>query len=210
LNDLLLHPASPGLLLVLSAPSGAGKTTLARRLVENLDEAIFSVSYTTRAPRGRERDGEDYFFVDEATFDAMVAGGQFAEWANVHGSKYGTPRAKIDAQMRDRRVIVFDIDVQGGEQIQAAYPQAATVLIAPPSMEVLECRLRERSTEDEAAITRRLAAAREELRRGAATYRYLIVNDDLERAYAELEAVVTAERCRIDRLDREDWLRRIG
>ncbi len=204
MSDTSFHFDLPGLLLILSAPSGAGKTTLVKRLLSSLDDAVVSVSYTTRPPRGKERHGVDYFFVDDSTFDKMVEDGAFAEWAKVHGARYGTPISRIEENLAKKRVVLFDIDVQGGEQILAAYPRAVAVLIAPPSMQVLEGRLRDRSTDDESSIQRRLAIAREELARGAKSYCYLVVNDELERAHEELEAIVLAERLRLDRLGQED------
>jgi guanylate kinase len=182
-------------LLILSAPSGTGKTTLARRLVLAHPDAIFSVSYTTRAPRGKERDGVDYHFVDEARFARMVAEGAFLEHAEVHGHRYGTPRAVVNEARRRGALAVFDIDVQGGEAIRAQHPEAVRVLILPPSLEELERRLRSRSTDDDATVRRRLEAARREMLR-ARSYEYWVVNDDLERASGDLEAIVRAERCR--------------
>jgi len=190
------HPSRRGLLFVLSAPSGAGKTTLARRLVAAHPEAYFSVSYTTRAPRGQERDGVDYHFVDDATFDQMIAQGELVEWAEVHGNRYGTGAAAVARELAQGRVILFDIDVQGGEQIAARYPEAITVLIVPPSIEVLEARLRGRQTDDEAVIQGRLEVARVEIARGEATYRYRVVNGDLEEASRDLEAILRAESLR--------------
>jgi guanylate kinase len=183
------------LLLILSAPSGTGKTTLARRLVASQPGAIFSVSYTTRAPRGAERDGIDYHFVDEATFQRMVDAGAFLEHAEVHGHHYGTPRSVATQAKANGVLAVFDIDVQGGEAIKAQYPEAARVLILPPSLQELERRLRSRSTDDEPTVRRRLEAARRELERALA-YEYWVVNDDLERASEDLSAIVRAERCR--------------
>lgn len=182
-------------LLILSAPSGTGKTTLARRLVLAHPDAIFSVSYTTRAPRGKERDGVDYHFVDEARFTQMIAAGAFLEHAEVHGHRYGTPRAVVDEARRRGALAVFDIDVQGGEAIRARHPEAVRVLILPPSLEELERRLRSRSTDDDATVRKRLEAARREILR-ARSYEYWVVNDDLERASGDLEAIVRAERCR--------------
>jgi guanylate kinase len=182
-------------LLILSAPSGTGKTTLARRLVLAHPDAIFSVSYTTRAPRGKERDGVDYHFVDEARFTQMIAEGAFLEHAEVHGHRYGTPRAVVDEARRRGALAVFDIDVQGGEAIRARHPEAVRVLILPPSLEELERRLRSRSTDDDATVRKRLEAARREILR-ARSYEYWVVNDDLERASGDLEAIVRAERCR--------------
>ena len=182
------------LLLILSAPSGTGKTTLARRLVKSQPGALFSVSFTTRKPRGKEQDGVDYHFVDEARFAQLIAEGAFIEHAHVHGQQYGTPRKSVE---QARTLAVFDIDVQGGESIKRERSDAVRVLIVPPSLAELERRLRARSTDDDATIQRRLRVAREELRLAfAAGYEYWVVNDDLEKAYADLEAIVRAEGCR--------------
>jgi guanylate kinase len=185
-------------LLVLSAPSGAGKTTLARRFVAARDDAHFSISATTRAPRGAERDGVDYHFVSPERFAAQVAEGAFAEWAEVHGHRYGTLRDTVEEALAAGRVAVFDIDVQGGARIKAQWPrQSVAVFVLPPSMAELERRLRARSTDRDESIVRRLAVARTEIERGAAQYDYLVVNDDLELAYRQLEAVVAHERARL-------------
>ncbi len=185
------------LLLILSAPSGTGKTTLARRLVASHPGAVFSVSYTTRAPRGAEKDGVDYHFVSDDRFHEMIASGAFVEWAHVHGHHYGTPRSSIETAAP---LVVFDIDVQGGETIKKQHPEIVRALILPPSLAELERRLRARSTDDDATVRRRLHAARIEIRLArAAGYEYWVVNDDLERAYADLEAIVRAEGCRAGR-----------
>jgi len=189
--------AAPGLLLVLSAPSGAGKTTLAHRFRAAHPDAIFSISATTRAPRGAERDGVDYHFVPAARFAELIATGALAEWAEVHGQRYGTLRATVEEALRGGRIALFDIDVQGGSLVKAAWPdETATVLILPPTPAELERRLRGRSTDSEEAIRRRLAAARAEAARGAATYDYVVVNDDLDEALARLEAIAGHERAR--------------
>ena len=173
-------------LLILSAPSGTGKTTLARRLVAAHPGAIFSISYTTREARAGEREGVDYHFVDDARFDAMIQAGEFVEWAPVHGHRYGTPRAVILEAQRRGALALFDIDVQGGSAIKRQYPEA----------------LRARSTDDDTTIRRRLHAARVEvLLARAEHYEYWVVNDDLDRAYADLEAIVRAESCRAERFD---------
>ncbi len=185
------------LLLILSAPSGTGKTTLARRLVAAHPGAAFSVSYTTRAPRGAEKDGVDYHFVSPQRFQEMIAGDAFVEWAHVHGHHYGTPRSSIDPKAT---LVVFDIDVQGGETIKKHHPDAVRALVLPPSLAELERRLRTRSTDDDATVRRRLHAAQIEIRLArAAGYEYWVVNDDLERAYGDLEAIVRAESCRAGR-----------
>jgi len=215
---------APAQLLVLSAPSGAGKTTLARLFVERTPGAFFSVSATTRAPRGRERDGVDYHFLSPERFQALVDQGDFAEWAEVHGRRYGTLRATVEETRRMGGVAVFDIDVQGGAQIQARWPSdAVTVLILPPTPAELERRLRGRSTDSDEAIRGRLAAARSEVAAGAARYDYVIMNERLEDALARLEAISRAERahrggggdagdaaaaasCRRSRVDLSAWL----
>jgi len=185
------------LLLILSAPSGTGKTTLARRLVAAHPGATFSISYTTRAPRGHEKDGVDYHFVSEDGFQKMIDAGQFVEWAQVHGHRYGTPRSSIESA---KALVVFDIDVQGGEAIKKRHPDAVRVLVLPPSLAELERRLRARSTDDAATVRRRLDAARNEIARArAGAHEYWVVNDDLDRAYGDLEAIVRAEGCRAER-----------
>jgi guanylate kinase len=189
---------APGLLLVLSAPSGAGKTTLAHRFQAAHADAVFSVSVTTRAPRGAEQDGVDYHFVTPERFAALVQEGAFAEWAEVHGRRYGTLRATVEETLQAGGIAVFDIDVQGGAQLQAAYPaQALTVFILPPDEAELARRLRGRSTDSESAIEARLAAARTEVARGLASYQYVLLNDEIEEALARLELIVRAARARL-------------
>jgi guanylate kinase len=185
------------LLLILSAPSGTGKTTLARRLVASHPGAAFSVSYTTRGPRGDEKDGVDYHFVSEERFQEMIAAGEFLEWAHVHDHHYGTPRTVLSS---GATLVVFDIDVQGGESIKKQHSQAVRALVLPPSLKELERRLRARSTDNDVTIRRRLHAARIEIRLAvAAGYEYWVVNDAIDSAYADLEAIVRAEACRAGR-----------
>jgi guanylate kinase len=191
-----------GLLLVLSAPSGAGKTTLARALVEQTPGACFSVSVTTRAPRGREREGVDYFFAEEEEFKARVAADFFAEWAEVHGHFYGSPRSAVEAARREDGLVVFDIDVQGGLRLREREPDCVLVFVMPPSFEELERRLKGRRTDSAEAITKRLKAAREETKRGLEFYDYIVVNDECERAVERLKAILLAERCRRSRTAR--------
>lgn len=191
----------PGLLLVLSAPSGAGKTTLAHRLLKELPSAIWSVSHTTRRPRGKEQDGVDYHFLDVATFQERIERGEFVEWAEVHGHFYGSPQSVVEEARSRRGVAVFDIDVQGGQAIKRKHPDAILVFVLPPSMEELERRLRDRKTDSDETIRRRMLAARSEIERGVASYDYIVVNDDFERAFQELRSVVVAERCRRGRVD---------
>jgi guanylate kinase len=198
--EIPMTPA-PGLLLVLSAPSGAGKTTLARRLEKEFPRAQFSISYTTRDPRGQEKNGVDYHFVDPKTFLQMVNRGDFIEWAEVHDNYYGTGRGIVDTAFATRGIAVFDIDVKGGLAIKSKFPDAVLVFILPPSMEELERRLRGRGTDKDETIHRRLLAARTEIEKGLENYDYLIINDELDRAYEELKSVVIAEQARRGRVD---------
>ena len=185
-----------GLLIVLSSPSGAGKTTLAHRLLDEFDSTEFSVSYTTRAPRKNERDGVDYHFVDGARFQRMIDGDEFAEWAEVHGNRYGTGRATVERALAGGRDVIFDIDWQGGRALFEKWPDdALMVFIAPPDLDILATRLRGRGTDAEDVIERRLAKAVDELRHHR-EYQQLIVNDDLDRAYALLRAMYLATRYR--------------
>lgn len=192
---------APGVLLVLSAPSGAGKTTLAHRLRQEFPQAKLSISYTTRQPRGTEQDGVDYHFVDTATFTQMIDRGEFVEWAQVHGAFYGTARNVADIALTSRCLVVFDIDIQGGSSLKRKYPDAVLVFIVPPSMDELERRLRARATDEDEKIRGRLLAARAEIERGTQTYDYLVVNDQLEVAFGELRSIVIAEACRRGRVD---------
>ena len=188
-----------GTLFVVSAPSGAGKTTLCREMRLRLPDLAYSVSVTTRAPRPGEIDGSDFQFVSEPEFRAMLDRRELAEWATVHTNLYGTPAAALEAALRDGRDVLLDIDTQGAAQLRARYPEAVLVFIVAPSMRELEQRLRERRSDGEPEIARRLARAREEValwRR----YDYLIVNRDVKEAIEQLESIIQAERCRVARL----------
>lgn len=192
---------SPGLLIVLSAPSGAGKTTLAHMLKKEFPESEISVSYTTRGPRGAEENGQDYHFVDPLTFKQMIDRNEFVEWAEVHGNFYGSAKGVIDHSYRARGIAVFDIDVQGGTAIKRKYPDAVCVFILPPSMDELERRLRARGTDTDDVIQRRMLAARAECEKGAQSYDYLVINDRLDEAFQQLRSIVIAERTRKGRVD---------
>ncbi len=185
------------LLLILSSPSGAGKTTLTRKLLARFPGLRFSVSHTTRAPRTTEKDGFDYHFVNRATFLEMVAEDQFIEWAEVHGNLYGTARSEIARSSEDPECtgIIFDIDYQGARQIRAKVPDVTGIFILPPSMEELERRLRGRATDAEDVILRRFAASKKEIEHYA-LFDYVIVNDALEHAFAQLEGIIYAERAK--------------
>lgn len=185
--------------VVLAAPSGTGKTTLARRLVEGSDEFCFSVSATTRSPRRGERDGVDYHFIDRERFDAMVAAGELAEWAEVHGELYGTPGRELeDAAARDRHV-VLDIDVQGARQIRASVPDALLVFVLPPSVDVMVERLTRRGTEGNEQVARRLRSAVEEME-ALPEFDHAVINDKLDRCLGEIQGIVRAETLRTARV----------
>jgi guanylate kinase len=182
------------LLLILSSPSGAGKTTLKSRILTvSHPELRFSVSHTTRKPRGNEVDGREYHFVDKDHFVSMVEKGDFAEWAEVHGNLYGTSLREIEVARASHQGVVFDIDHQGARQIKAKMPDAVSVFILPPSMAELERRLRSRASDDEQTVQRRLQAARSEIGHYA-FFDYLLVNDNLDEAHRKLDAIVVAER----------------
>ena len=178
--------------VILSAPSGGGKTTIARALLARRPDLGYSVSCTTRAPRPGEIPGRDYYFMTRAEFIAERERGAFAESAEVHGNLYGTLRSEVERVMAEGRHVVMDIDVQGAVQFQRAFPQAVTIFILPPSAEVLLDRLRARKTESPAQLAARLQSALQELQQ-VDEYEYVIVNDDLERAVASVESIVDAE-----------------
>ena len=188
-----------GTLFVVSAPSGAGKTTLCREMRLRLPGLAYSVSVTTRPPRPGEIDGSDFRFVSEAQFRELLARNEMAEWATVHGNLYGTPAAPLEAALREGRDVLLDIDTQGAAQLRARYPDAVLIFVVAPSMAELEQRLRERRSDSEREITRRLQRAREEVMLWK-RYDYLIVNRDVKEAMEQLESVMQAERCRVARL----------
>jgi guanylate kinase len=188
------------ILLILSSPSGAGKTTLTKYLLEQLGDFTFSVSHTTRKPRTGETDGVHYHFVDRARFEQLRADQGFAEWAEVHGNLYGTSLAEIERARREgKRGIVFDIDYQGARQIKASRPEAIGVFVLPPSLEILKKRLEGRATDDRAVIERRFAHAQVEIEHYG-FFDYLLVNDDLEVSKQALLGIALAERHRRVRL----------
>lgn len=184
-----------GLCLVISAPSGAGKSTLVERLRAEFPHFAYSISCTTRAPRGQEQDGVDYHFLTREEFIARRDTGYFAEWAEVHGNLYGTPKAPVEEHLAGGRDVLFDIDVQGALQVKEVFPQGLFVFIQPPSRQELERRLRGRGTDSDEAIAKRLGNALGELRQSG-KFDYLIVNDDLDTAADELRAIYVAGRTR--------------
>lgn len=188
-----------GILFIVSAPSGTGKTTLVERLVRDVPDLSMSRSYTSRAAREGERDGVDYNFISRDRFDAMIAGGEFLEWADVFGNLYGTARADTERCLGRGEDVVLVIDVQGARQVRDQMRDSATVFVLPPSFAVLEQRLRGRSKDSDAAIARRLAVAREEVS-CVVDYDYVVINDEVDSAVERLKAIVLAERARLSRV----------
>ena len=186
------------LFFVVSAPSGAGKTSLCKWLIERDLGIAFSVSHTTRPPRRGELEGADYYFVDDAIFDRMIREGKFLEWANVYGHRYGTSRGEIERAKAVGKDLLIEIDCQGAEQLRKVLPEAIRIFILPPSLESLKQRLRERSTESEEEIARRLSIAIRELS-DYPNFQYAVINDDFERAARQMESIIQAERIRMNR-----------
>lgn len=189
----------PGNVFVVSAPSGAGKSTLVQRLVRSVPDLIFSISFTTRKPRPGEVEGRDYFFVDDERFDAMVREGGFVEWVQVYGHRYGTGREWLHGVLATGLDVLLDIETTGALNLRQAIPEARMIFILPPSAEVLEQRLRGRGKDSDEQIRIRLEHARHELERFPA-YDFLVLNDDLERAYRELESIILATRSAQERV----------
>lgn len=195
-----------GSLFVISAPSGAGKTTICQRALESIPDLAYSISHTTRAPRYEEKDGIDYFFVSKDDFDRMRKQGDFLEWAEVHGHHYGTAKKQISECLESGKDILLDIDVQGARLVRDLISDAILIFILPPSWEVLEERLRKRQSDDEEALRLRLANACDEIR-AIREYDYIVINNELEEAVRDLAAIVQAERCRRARvISSIDWL----
>jgi guanylate kinase len=188
-----------GLLFIVSAPSGTGKTTVVQRLVEQTPNLRMSRSYTSRAPRAGEADGVDYSFVTRQRFESMIAAGEFLEWADVFGNLYGTRAADTDAMLAGGNDVVLVIDVQGARKVRARGLEARAVFVMPPSFHVLEQRLRGRSKDSEAAIQRRLQVARDEVA-AFAEYDFVVVNDEVTAAVDRLRGIVVAERARLHRM----------
>lgn len=200
MKDSTVRLARRGLMFVLSSPSGAGKSTIARQLLAEDDDIELSISVTTRERRQSELDGVHYHFIDESRFSRMAERGELLEWAEVHGNYYGTPRDPVEKALSQGEDILFDIDWQGTRQIAEKMPEdLVRVFILPPSMAELESRLKRRAEDDDKTIQKRLQGAREEIEKWS-DYDYVIVNEDLADAYASVSAILAAERLRRERV----------
>jgi guanylate kinase len=202
--------ARRGLMLVLSSPSGAGKTTLSRKLLETDPGVELSVSVTTRKQRSGEINGRDYHFIDAARFDAMVKGGELLEWAQVFGHRYGTPRAPVEAALTNGHDVLFDIDWQGTQQLrEKADHDLVSIFVLPPSMADLERRLRRRAQDPDEVIRARMATATDEMSHWA-EYDYVVINTDVDRAFREVHTILAAERLKRERqTGLSDFVRRL-
>jgi guanylate kinase len=188
--------ARTGNLIIVSGPSGAGKSVLVASLLQRLPRVRFSVSYTTRAPRGAERNGVEYLFVDRREFQLLILGDSLLEWAEVHGNYYGTSRIFVEDCLREGDDVLLDIDVQGAAIVKRKRPDSIAVFILPPSFQILRDRLRRRSLDDEVVIEQRLTRAHKEIRHYQ-EYDYLIINEDLGSSTHELESIILSARCRM-------------
>lgn len=200
--NIMKKASKSPVILVISAPSGAGKSTICRRLIQGYgsndtadSELVFSVSTTTRDPRDGEIDGEDYDFVSRSRFEQMIDNGEFLESAEVHGELYGTSAQSVREHLEADRDVLLEIDVQGARQVKEKCPHAILVFVVPPSLDELERRLRSRDTESEEQINKRMQEAREELQ-AMAEYDYVVINDDIDTAVREVNCIRRAEKCR--------------
>jgi guanylate kinase len=190
--------SNKGHLIVISAPSGSGKTSLANRALEEIPKLRFSVSHTTRKPRPGERHQVEYFFVSEKEFEEMIGQGTFLEHARVYGNYYGTSRAFVDEQLSVGYDVLLDLDVQGAAQVKKSYPEAILVFVFPPSLEVLKTRLKNRGLDDPSIIDKRLRIAKKEIQRYT-DYQYVIINREIEESLVELKSIIQVAGCRLEK-----------
>jgi guanylate kinase len=190
-----------GIIFVISSPSGGGKTTICRKVLKGSSDLTYSISVTNRPPRSGEKEGKDYFFISDEEFARRIEKGEFAEWAEVHGHCYGTPRSFLEKSLSSGRDTILDIDVRGAFRIKKKYRESCLIFILPPSLKTLAARLKARGTDDKKEIEKRLARAKEELT-FLKDYDYAVVNRNLSRAVEEVKSIITAERCRVGRTSR--------
>jgi guanylate kinase len=188
----------PGQLFIISAPSGAGKSTILTAVKKRVSGLGYSISHTTRKPRGDERNGVDYHFVDDRTFTKMINEGAFVEWAKVYDNFYGTSSSNLQDQTSSGLDVLMDVDIQGGQNIKDRFPDSVLIFLLPPSLEELERRLRERGTDNEPVIRARMESAADDIK-NCTWYDYIIVNDKLEKAIDEAQSIIVSKRCVTDR-----------
>jgi len=195
-----------GFPIILSAPSGAGKTSLCRKVVERHPEIVYSISVTSRPPRPNEKHGQDYHFVSAADFEKMLESDALVEWAMVHDNYYGTPRKDISGQLEQGRDVIMDIDTVGARSVKKTYPQAVSIFVIPPSIEALKQRLMSRATDSDEVISKRLNKARLEMEQ-VGDFDYWLVNDDLNQAIDAVVAIIQAERRRLSRYNKDEIIK---
>ena len=197
----MIRQKSKGLLIVISGPSGAGKGTICNRLIEDMKDTKISISMTSRAPRGKEVDGVEYYFVSKEEFEERIKNDEFLEYAVVHNNQYyGTPKAKIEEDLSKGKNVILEIDIQGALKVKEKVSEALFIFIMPPSMEELKNRLIKRNTETKDKILERFKTAYNEINEFT-KYNYVVVNDKVEKAVEKVKSIITAEKCRVDRIE---------
>lgn len=187
-----------GMLIVVSGPSGTGKGTVCNELLQEMPELSYSISATTRQPREGEVDGKNYYFLSKEEFESKISDGDFLEYANVYGNYYGTPLGKLNERLKKGEDVLLEIDTQGALSVMRRVPEALFIFLLPPSIAELEKRIRGRGSETEESLERRLGAAKSEIAVGRG-YRYVVVNDAVEKAVERIKGIITAEHCRVDK-----------
>jgi guanylate kinase len=187
---------------VVSGPSGTGKTTLCKELIKLIPNLSFSISYTTRPPRRNEKSGKDYYFVTPEVFETMLDNGEFAEWAEIYGNRYGTTRSSIEHALNQGHDLIFDIDSQGARQLKRTYPSGISIFLLPPSVSELERRLCNRKTDSQETIQKRMNKARQEISQ-VGIYEYIVINNVLEETLRVLESIIVAEKHRRENMAKE-------
>lgn len=200
-GDYVIREKSKGLLIVISGPSGAGKGTICSKLIEEMKDTKISISMTSRSPRGKEENGVEYYFVSKEEFEEKIKNNEFLEYAVVHNNQYyGTPKAKIEEDLSKGKNVILEIDIQGALKVKEKVSEALFIFIMPPSMEELKTRLIKRNTETKDKILERFKTAYNEINEFK-KYNYVVVNDKVDKAVEKVKSIITAEKCRVDRIE---------